>query len=51
MRYLHNTRNLVHTICADNLNIVKWWEDEAFGVHNGIKSNTYGLMSMGNVYV
>jgi hypothetical protein len=47
MKYLRGTKHLVLRLRADNLNIVKWWVDAAFAVHNDMRSHTGGAMSLG----
>ena len=47
LKYLNGTRNLVVTIVMDNLHIVKWHVDVAFGVHNDFKSHTGVTCTMG----
>ena len=47
IRYLRGTKDLTLQLRADNLNIVKWWVDGAFAVHEGMKSHTGGVMSLG----
>jgi hypothetical protein len=32
---------------ADNMHIVKWWEDASFAVHPDIESHTGGILSLG----
>ena len=34
------------TINADNLNVVHWWVDAAYGVHNDLKDHTGSTMSV-----
>jgi hypothetical protein len=34
-------------LSADNLTIIKWWVEAAYGVHHDMKSHTGGVMSMG----
>jgi hypothetical protein len=34
-------------LSADNLNIIKWWVDAAYGVHRAMKSHTGDVISMG----
>jgi hypothetical protein len=47
IKYLRKSRELVLTLRADNINIVKWWVDAAFAVHKDMRSHTGGVMSMG----
>jgi hypothetical protein len=47
IKYLRNTKELVLTLSADNLNIIKWWVDASYAVHHDMKSHTGGVMSMG----
>jgi hypothetical protein len=47
IKYLRKTRDLVLTLRADNINIIKWWVDAAFAVHKDMRSHTGGVMSMG----
>ena len=47
IRYLQGTKDITLRLQADNLNIVKWWVDGAFAVHEGMKSRTGGVMSLG----
>ncbi len=47
MKYLNGTRNLVVTIVIENLNIVKWYIDVAFGVHPDYRSHTGATCTMG----
>ena len=44
IQYLRGTKDLTLRLQADNLNIVKWWVDGAFAVHEGMKSHTGGVM-------
>ena len=47
IRYLRGTKDLTLRLRADNLNIVKWYVDGAFAVHEGMKSHTGSVMSLG----
>jgi hypothetical protein len=47
IKYLRGTRDLVLRLSADNLNIIKWWVDAAYGVHHDMRSHTGGVMSLG----
>ena len=45
--YLRATRDLILTLEADNLHIIKWWADASFAVHPDMKSHIGGCMSLG----
>ena len=47
MKYLNRTKNMVLTLAADDLHIVKWFVDVAYAVHLDLKSHTGWVMSMG----
>ena len=47
MKYLRGTEELVLTLEADNMDVIKWWADGAFAVHDDFKSHTGGLMMLG----
>jgi hypothetical protein len=47
MKYLRGTRDMVLTLEADNLQILKWWVDASFAVHRDMRSHTGGVLSMG----
>ena len=47
LKYLNGTKDLYTTLKADNTNIVKWYGDAAFAVHNNMRSHTGGTMTMG----
>ena len=47
MQYLRATIDLVLTLEADDLHILKWWVDASYAVHPDMKSHTGGTMSMG----
>jgi hypothetical protein len=45
--YLRDTKKLCLTLEADDLQIIKWWVDASFGVHQDMRSHTGGVMSLG----
>ena len=47
LKYLKDTVDIVLTLSADNMSVVKWWVDGSYGVHNDFKSHTGGCMSLG----
>ena len=47
LQYLNGTRDMCLTINADDINIVQWWVDAAYGVHDGLKGHTGVTMSIG----
>ena len=47
MKYLNGTREMVLTLSADNISIIKWYVDVAFAVHPDFKSHTGIIMKMG----
>jgi hypothetical protein len=47
IQYLRGSLDIVLTLEADNLHIVKWWVDASFAVHPDMKSHTGATMSMG----
>ena len=47
LSYLNGTRNMVLTLSADNLRVIKWYVDAAFAVHPDFKSHTGGYMTFG----
>jgi hypothetical protein len=47
LRYLRDTRDMVHTIRADGTGVICWWIDASFGVHPDMRSHTGATMSMG----
>ena len=48
MKYLRGSKDLVLTLEADNMNVIKWWADGAFAVHDDCKSHTGGIMKIGD---
>ena len=47
MKYLNGTQNMVLTLAANDLHIVKWFVDVAYVVHPDFKSHTGWVISMG----
>ena len=47
MGYLRGTKKLCLTLEADDLQVIKWWVDASFAVHQDMRSHTGGTMSMG----
>jgi hypothetical protein len=47
MRYLRSTKDLILTLEAHTIKIIKWWIDGAFAVHHDMKSHTGGMMLLG----
>jgi len=47
IRYLRHTKTLALTLEAENLEIIKWWVDASFAVHQDMRSHTGGTMSLG----
>jgi hypothetical protein len=45
--YLRDTKELCLTLEADNLQMIKWWVDASFAVHQDMRSHTGGVMSLG----
>jgi hypothetical protein len=47
IKYLRLTKDPVLRLSANNLTIIKWWVNAAYGVNHDMKSHTGGIMSMG----
>jgi hypothetical protein len=47
MQYLRGSLDIVLTLEAENLHVVKWWVDGSFAVHPDMKSHTGVTMSLG----
>ena len=47
MRYLNGTKRLFLTLSADSSNVVKWYGDASFAIHDRMKSHTGGTLTMG----
>jgi len=51
LQYLNTTKDLVLTLEADKCNIIKWYVDASFGVHDDLRSHTGGTMTLGKGHV
>ena len=47
LSYLNGTKELVLTIEVDKINMMKWFIDGSFAVHNDMKGHTGGCMTLG----
>ena len=47
IKYFRGTADLDLTLEAESLNIIKWWADGAFSVHNDAKGQSGAVMSLG----
>jgi hypothetical protein len=47
MQYLRGSLDLLLTLEADDVRVIKWWVDASYAVHPDMKSHTGGTMSMG----
>ncbi len=47
MAYLRGTKNLILTLEADDMKIMKWYIDASYAVHKDMKGHTGGGMTMG----
>ena len=47
IKYLRGSINLVLTLESDDTSTVTWWVDSAFAVHQDMRSQTGGMLSMG----
>jgi hypothetical protein len=45
--YLRGTKALCLTLEADDLQVVRWWVDASFAVHQDMRSHTGGVLSLG----
>jgi hypothetical protein len=45
--YLRGTKRMCLTLEADDLQVIKWWIDASFAVHEDMRSHTGGTMSLG----
>ena len=47
MRYLESTNQLVLTLKAEELTVIKWWVDASYAVHGNMRSHTGATMTLG----
>jgi hypothetical protein len=47
LKYLKGTKDLVLTLSADDLNIIRWYIDASFAAHEDCKGHTGAMMTMG----
>jgi len=47
VRYLRATKELCLTLEAESLQVIRWWVDASFAVHQDMRSHTGGAMSLG----
>jgi hypothetical protein len=47
IKYLRGTHKMPLTLEAGNLQVIKWWVDASYAVHDDMKSHTGGMMTMG----
>jgi hypothetical protein len=47
MKYLRGTNNLILSLEADKMHVIKWHVDASFAVHPDMKSHTGATMSLG----
>jgi hypothetical protein len=47
VNYLRGTKKMCLTLEADDLQVIKWWIDASFAVHQDMRSHTGGTMSFG----
>jgi hypothetical protein len=47
IKYLKGTETMALTLSADELNLIKWWIDASFAVHETMRSHTGGTLSLG----
>jgi hypothetical protein len=47
LQYLHGTKDLTLTLSAEHLNVIKWWVDASYAVHDNMRSHTGAVMSLG----
>ena len=47
MKYLNGTQDMMLTLAATDLHMVKWYVDVSYAVHPNFKSHTGWIMAMG----
>jgi hypothetical protein len=47
IQYLRGSLDIILTLEADNLHVVKWWVDASYAVHPDMKSHTRATMTLG----
>ena len=45
-RYLNNARNMLLTLKSDGTHIIKCWVDASYAIHNFMKSQNLGVMTL-----
>ena len=48
IQYLNGTKDLVLTLSDNKTNILKWYVDASYAVHNDMKGHTGAMLTMGN---
>ena len=46
--YLKRTIKLPLIMCANGVNVIKWWVGASYASHDNIREHTGGIMSMGS---
>ena len=48
IRYLKHSSKLLLTLEANSMNVMKWWVDEAYTVHDNCRSHTGATATLGS---
>ena len=48
IKYLNGTRNLKLKLLANNLEIIRWFKDASYAIHDDCKGHTVSMMTMGS---
>ena len=48
VKYLQGTRDMILTLGLQNDEVMTWWVDASYAVHNDMKGHTGGTMSLGH---